>query len=132
MEEIKQIQKKYCSQAMFFAIAMFIVFLLLGEKAIGKGFLLGTLFSVINFVIMGQLMPLYLGKDTRPKASAFALISILLRFSILAVPMIISLKVTSIHFIGVVVGLFTVQLAILFDQIIINRLQIMKKAKNRV
>ncbi|MBN1851047.1 MAG: ATP synthase subunit I [Deltaproteobacteria bacterium] len=128
MEEIKQTQKKYCSQAMFFAIAMFIVFLLLGEKAIGKGFLLGTLFSVINFVVMGQLMPLYLGKKTHSKASAFALVSILLRFAILAVPLVISLKISSIHFIGVVIGLFTVQLAILFDQIIINRLHIMRKA----
>ena len=128
MDEIKNIQKKYCSLAMFLALVGAIVLIILDEKSVGKGLVLGTLFSVINFVLLGQLMPLYLSRNSRSKASAFAFISIIFRFTILAIPLIISLKVASIGFIGVVIGLFLVQITMLFDQLIVNRLQSMRKA----
>ena len=127
MEEIKEIQKKYCSQALIVAIAVALIFIVLGEKPTGKGFLIGTLFSIINFVIMGQLIPLKLAKS-RSKASLLALISIFLRFAILAVPLIISLKIEAVGFIGVVMGLFMVQLTMLFNHLILNRLSFKRKA----
>jgi len=126
MKEIKDIQKSYCSQALIVAIAVSVLLIILGEKAIGKGFLLGTLFSIINFVIMGQLIPLKL-VESRFKASALALISIFFRFAILAVPLIISLKFHTVHFIGVVIGLFMVQLIILFNHLILNRSTFVRK-----
>ena len=127
MEEIRNIQKKYCSQAIFFAIAVTILFIILDQKPIGKGFLLGTLFSILNFIIMGQLIPLKLAKS-RSKASLLAFSSVYLRLGILAVPLIISIKIDSFNFIGAVIGIFMIQLTILFNHLILDRLSFKSKA----
>ena len=126
MEEIKEIQKKYCSQALIFAIIIAFILILADLKAMGKGFLLGTLFSILNFIIMGQLLPLKLAKSGS-KASVFAFLSIFIRFAILAIPLIISLKIDTFNFFGVVIGLFTVQLTMLFHYTILNRLPLKRK-----
>lgn len=119
---MRDIQKKYCSQAMIAAIVVALVLILCGEKSAGKGLVLGTLFSIINFIIIGQLIPLRLAHSrSKSKAGIIALVSILLRFSILAIPLIISIKVDAVHFAGVVIGLFMVQIMMLFDQLILNR-----------
>jgi hypothetical protein len=123
MREIRTIQKKYCSQALLVAIGAGVLFLLLGQKAICKGLVLGTLFSIVNFVMMGQLLPLKLS-SSQTKASALALLSIFVRFSLLAVPLILSLKLNSVDFFGTAAGLFMVQLTILFHHIILNRLPV--------
>jgi hypothetical protein len=129
MEEVKDIQKKYSSHALIIAIAGAIVLILFDEKAIGKGLVLGTLFSIINFFIMAQTIPLRLAKArSRTRANAFAFISIFLRFPILAVPLVISLKVDAVDFIGVVIGLFMVQLTMLFHHFILNRFPSARKA----
>jgi hypothetical protein len=126
MEEIKEIQKKYCSQALIFAIIVAFFLILVDYKAIGKGFLLGTLFSILNFIIMGQLLPLKLAQSSS-KAAFFALFSIFIRFAILAVPLIISLKIDAIEFFSVVVGLFSVQFVMLFHHLILNRISFNRK-----
>ncbi len=126
IKEISHIQKKYCSQAIIIAIAMSLLLILFGEKAVGKGLLLGTLFSIVNFIIMGQMVTLKL-VDSRSKASAFAFVSIFFRFGILAIPLIISMKSNAIHFIGVAAGLFMIQLTILFNHIILDRITADKK-----
>ena len=129
MEEIKDIQKKYCSQAMFFAILGAVVLILLSQKAMGKGLVLGTIFSIVNFIIIAQTMPLKLAKShSRPKAGILSFGSIFFRLIILSVPLIISVKVEAIHLIGVAVGLFMVQLTILFNQLILNRFLSINKA----
>ncbi len=120
METVRAIRNKYCSQAMLAAVAVAVLLLLVGEKALGKGLILGTLFSIVNFVLMAHLIPRTLaGSRTVSSAAAFG--SILFRFSLLAVPLVVSLKVDAIHFIGVVVGLFMVQLTLLFDHFVRNR-----------
>lgn len=126
MEEIRILQKKYCSQAMMMAVCVAVIFIILGEKAIAKGFLLASIFSVINFSLMVELNPLKSGRS-QTRASLFALLSILLRYLILAVPLIISIKSDSLNFIASVVGLFAVQLVIMFNQFIINRLILARK-----
>lgn len=127
MEEIKDIRKRYCSQALIFAIAAALVLIIVGEKAIGKGLVLGTLFSIINFVIMAQMTPMRL-VGSRSKASGLAMVSILLRFPIMAVPLVISLKVDAVDFLGVAIGLFMVQLTMLFNHLIIKNLPSTRKA----
>ncbi|MDB9823059.1 ATP synthase subunit I [Deltaproteobacteria bacterium] len=128
MEETRNIQKKYCSQAMIVAIAAAVVLILLGEKSIGKGLVLGTLFSVINFLVMGRFLIARLAESqSRKKASAFALMSILLRFAILAIPLVVSLKVDAVNFIAVVIGVFMVQLIIISNHLILNRFPSVRK-----
>jgi len=63
MEPIRQTQKKYCSQALVAAIIAGLLFILAAQKSMGKGLVLGTLFSVVNFVLMGELIPLRLGQS---------------------------------------------------------------------
>ena len=133
MEEIKDIQKRYCSQAIFFAIAGAVVLIIIGQKAIGKGLVLGTIFSIVNFIIMGQTIPLKLARShSRPKAGFLSLGSIFFRFAILSVPLIIAVKVDAINLIGVVIGIFMVQLTLLFNQLILNRFPSSKKSVDRL
>jgi len=126
MDEIRSIQKKYCSQTLLMAICVAVIFILLGYKPIGKGFLLSSIFSVINFMLMAQFSPMKLGKS-RVKANSAALFSVILRYAILAIPLIIAIKMSSLNFFAVAVGLFAVQLVIVLDQVILKRFPLMRK-----
>ncbi len=119
-EAVRSIQKKTCSRAMLAAIAGAVALMLFGEKAVGKGLVLGTLFSAANFVVMAHLIQRTLA-GSRARSTAAALGSILFRFSLLAVPLVISLRTDAVHFIGVVIGLFMVQLTLLFDSYLQSR-----------
>lgn len=119
--KISQVQRKICSWSTLIAIVAALIFVVFQEKAIAKGILLGTLFSIINFILLGKSIPLALGQ-TRPKAGMIGLASILGRYVLLAIPMVIAIKSTSINFIAVVVGIFAVQIVTLFNYIVIRPL----------
>ena len=119
MESIRQTQKKYCSRAITAAIFAGLLFILAGWKPIGKGLILGTIFSIINFIIMGELLPLKLGKS-KNKTYFFSLISIFSRYILLAIPLLIAVKFDQFNLISVVFGIFMVQLFILAEQIFVN------------
>ena len=120
-ETVSGIQKRVCSRAMLGAVIGAFILILVGEKTLGKGLVLGTLFSIVNFVLMAHLMSLN-PAHSRARASAAALGSIVFRFALLAVPLILSLRLDSIHLLGVVIGLFMIQLTLLFDQVLRKRL----------
>ena len=101
------------------AIVVAIVLIFFGEKAIAKGLLLGTLFSIANFIIMGKFIPLTLGQS-RPKASMIGFASIMLRYVVLAIPMVIAIKLASFSFVAAVVGIFAVQIMTLIDHMVIK------------
>lgn len=126
MEEVKSLQKKYCSQTMMMSICVAFFFILLGHKPIAKGFLLASIFSVINFVVMAQLSTKQLNK-TRLKANSVAILSIILRYAIMAIPLIIAVKMSSLDFIAAAAGLFAVQFVIILDQVILKRFTLMRK-----
>jgi hypothetical protein len=63
MESIRQTQKKYCSRAIMAAIFAGLVFILAGQEPVGKGLILGTIFSIINFIVMGEMLPMKIGKS---------------------------------------------------------------------
>jgi hypothetical protein len=117
MESVKQTQKKYGSRAIWIAIAVGFVFFLAGYKPIGKGLVLGTIFSVINFVLIGQALPLRIG---HPKGKAFfiSLGSLFCRYLIMAVPLVVAVKFEQIDLVGAIVGLFMIQLVILADHLL--------------
>lgn len=128
-EEVKKTQKFYCNRAMFYAISAAFILIILGEKAIGKGIVLGTLFSVLNFVIMGLLLDRQItGANRRVRAGSMALLSLFLRFSILAIPLIISIKTESINFFGTAAGVFMIQFTILINNLVLNGLSNIRKA----
>ena len=119
MESIRQTQKKYCSRAITAAIFAGLVFILAGQEPIGKGLILGTIFSIINFIVMGEMLPLKIGKS-KNKTFFLSLASIFSRYVLLAIPLLIAFKFDQYNLISVVIGIFMVQLFILAEQVFIN------------
>jgi len=114
--EIRYTQKRFGRLAMMAAIFIGLFFILMGYKALAKGLILGTLFSVINFVLIGEILPLVIGQS-RKKSSALSFFSIILRHGLLAVPLIAALKWDQFNFVATVVGLFMIQIVILGDHV---------------
>ena len=114
MESLRETQKKYCSRASIGAIFVGFFFIMAGQKPVGKGLILGTVFSIVNFIIMGEMIPLRIGKS-KNKTFFFSLISICSRYILLAVPLIIAIKFDQYNLISVIFGIFMVQLFILAD-----------------
>ncbi len=112
MTQVKQIQKEYCSQAMLLAISIALIFLMLGAKPIAKGLILGTLFSIVNFMLIAQAMVMQLNKN-KGKTIMVCLGSIWVRYMLLAVPLIIAIRFAAFNFFAVATGIFMVQLVIL-------------------
>jgi hypothetical protein len=115
MEAIRDIQKRFCSRAMVVAIVLSIVFLVCGQKTLAKGLILGTLFSILNFIIMGQTLGLRV-RPTRNHAFWVSLSSMTGRYLLLAIPVVMAIKLSQFHLVTVVIGLFMVQLMILTDR----------------
>ena len=118
-KELGRVQKKICSWSMTSALIVAVFFMLVHERAIAKGLLLGTCFSIINFILMGRSIPMTLGQS-RAMAGLIGLISILSRYVVLAIPMIMAIKMASFNFVAVVVGIFAVQIITLVDHILIR------------
>jgi hypothetical protein len=111
---LRQIQKKFGARALTIAIVLAVVTILSGHKELGKGLLLGTLFSILNFILMAEFMPLRLSSDRR-RASVFAFITLVLRHAILALPLIIAAKLDAFAFTTTAAGLFMVPLVAIID-----------------
>lgn len=115
---VRKSMHRYCSIALIAAAAAGSAMMVLGLRPMGKGLILGAVFSVINFILMATALPIRIGLG-RKKALLFSLGSIQIRYALMAVPLVISLKLRQDLFAvsTVAVGLFMVQLAILGDQL---------------
>lgn len=118
MEALRQTQKKYCSRAITTAIFAGFFCIILGQEPVGKGLILGTIFSIVNFILMGETLPMKLGKS-KGKAALASLGSIFVRYIILAVPLIIGIKYEQYNIFAVIVGIFFIQIVILAEQALI-------------
>ena len=116
MESIKQTQKKYGARAIWIAIAIGLCFILVGHKDVAKGLILGAVFSVINFILIGQTLPLRLGKSKR-KTFFLSLGSILFRYVFLAIPIAVAVKFEQFDLVAAILGIFMIQAVILADHI---------------
>jgi ATP synthase protein I len=116
MEAVSDIRNRYGSAALAVAVVVGILLVLLGYKPVAKGFVLGTLFSILNFVLIAEFLPRTLGRTQR-QTFLFSLLSIAFRFSLLAVPLILSLRSEAFSVTGVVPGLLMVQGTIFADHL---------------
>jgi len=114
MESTRQTQKKYGSRAITIAIIIGFALILAGLKPVGKGLVLGTIFSIINFIIMGETMALRIGKN-QGKTYLLSLGSIIFRYLLLAVPLILAIKFEQFNIVATICGIFMIQLTILTD-----------------
>ena len=101
---------------MFLAIVVGFAFILAGYKPIAKGLILGTFFSIINFVLMGEMIPWRIG-TTKKAATAVSAGSIVLRYAVLAVAIFIGLRSAEFNLPAVVIGVFMIQIMLLGEQI---------------
>lgn len=115
MKELRETQKKYCSLALVISIIVGFFLIIAGQSAVGKGLILGALFSSINFALMGEVLPHKVGKS-RGKTYLISFGSIIFRYVLLAVPIVLGIKFPDkFNLVTVVVGIFMVQLVILLD-----------------
>lgn len=117
MQAIDQTRNTYCSRALIAAIFISLVFIVAGYKSIGKGLVLGTLFSILNFVLISMAIPRQVGHSNQ-KSFIIALSSLLFRFVLMAVPLIIAVKWDQVDLIGVILGLLMIQVVILCEHLI--------------
>lgn len=114
-EQIRKTAKKYSSAALTLAVCTALILILAGMKPAGKGLILGTVFSIINFIVMGETLPGKLA-GTRRRASIYSGIVLLARYAILAVPLVLALKLQTLNIAATIVGLFMIQIVILAEQ----------------
>lgn len=117
--EVQEVQKKVCSWALSGTLVVAAVFLILGEKAVAKGLVLGTCFSVLNFLLLGRSIPMMLGQS-RARANVIGFGSMLARYAVLVVPLVIAVKMASFDFIAAVIGVFSVQVVVLLDHVVLR------------
>jgi len=116
METIRETQKRYGSAAMALAIFVGLFFIVIGYKPIAKGLILGTLFSVLNFVIMGETLVLRISPSRR-RSSALSLGTALFRYLLLALPLVVAVTYDTFDLVSTVIGIFMIQLLVLGDHI---------------
>ena len=117
MDPVRQAQKKYGTRAMTVSIVAALVLIVVGYKPIAKGLVLGTIFSVVNFVLIGQTLPLRMSQS-KSKSSLLSLASIVFRFALMAIPLVMGVKMEQFNIAATICGLFMIQLVILADQIL--------------
>jgi hypothetical protein len=114
MTPVKQLQRRYGRLALLLAIVAAVIFLLFGLKPVARGLVLGTVFSILNFVLIGQLLPLKFEKS-KGRRYIFSLGSTALRFLLLSVPLILAVKSSRFDLVATVVGIFMIQIVVLID-----------------
>ncbi len=123
---MKAVQKKYCSRALMLVVLAAAVLIAFGRVSLGKGLILGTLFSIMNFLLLGSSVPARLGRS-RGKTLLVALGSLGGRFVLLAVPMVMALRTETFHIVATIIGIFSVQLMILADYLVAPMLRNLQK-----
>lgn len=121
---LRDIQKQIGSRAMVLAIAAGIALILAGHGSWGRGLILGTLFSIINFVLMAQALPKTIDA-ARKRSTLLSFGSIGLRYIVLAIPIVAAFKSPRFEVLGVCIGLFMVQIVMLAQTL---RERLMEKA----
>ncbi len=117
MEALKQAQKKYTTLALTLSIAVGLLFILIGHKPVGKGLILGAIFSVLNFILMGQSITLKIGRS-KAKTFSISMGSIIFRYLLLAIPLIAAIKFEQFNLVAAILGIFMIQLVILAEHIL--------------
>ena len=107
---------RYASLALTLAVLLGGLLIVSGLRPEGKGLILGTFFSIINFMLMAVALPMRL-RYVRGKAFLFSITSIYARYALMALPLIWALKQETVAISTTAVGLFMVQIAILGDHL---------------
>ena len=114
MESVRELRKRYCPPALLVAILIGLLLVLLGYRDLARGLVLGTLFSIVNFVLMGSSIQLRT-RSTRALSSIIAFLLVMMRFALLAIPLVVALQYDRFHIVTTIAGLFMVQAVVLTE-----------------
>jgi hypothetical protein len=120
MSEVAKFKKTVIAQMLITALIAAAVALALGYKPIAKGLVLGSLFSLLNFLIMFRHAPGRLGKDRR-SATTFSAASLFFRLCLLGVPVYLAVTHEAFQLAATVIGIFNLQITILVYGLVIER-----------
>ena len=110
------LQKTFCSQALLAAIVIALMLLAVDAKPMAKGVVLGTLFSILNFIMIAIALPIQIDPSRR-KTFVLSLGSVCARYLLLGLPLAIAVKVDTFDFYATATGLFAVQGVIIFHHL---------------
>jgi hypothetical protein len=109
-DTLRDLQKRFAGRALAIALVAAFVLVVAGFKPAGKGLVLGALFSVLNFVLIAELI------GRRGPGFGWRLGGVALRMALMAVPLVVAIRQPQFGFWGVVAGLFAVPAMILLAQ----------------
>jgi hypothetical protein len=115
-----RVQKRTITFVLTLAVVVGGALLLLGHTALAKGFLLGSLFSCLNFFLMAIFLPACIGRG-RSRSTVISLATLCFRFALLAIPLIVAVKQAQFAIPSTIVGLFMVQIILIADQLWFQR-----------
>jgi hypothetical protein len=113
----KSLQRRYLAATLAAAAVCGLGLHLGGYTAAGRGFALGSLFSALNFILLGLSLNVKLTQHLRGPRRLFALSlgSILGRNLLLAVPIVMAIRLAQFDLPATIAGLFLVQICIMTD-----------------
>ena len=117
MEQVNELRRRYCPRALALAVIAGAVLIILDMKPIGKGIILGTLFSILNFLIMSQALPMAVIQGKKGSMLR-SLGSVMVRYLLMAAALFVGIRYDAYDFFAVAGGLFAVQLVILADHML--------------
>jgi hypothetical protein len=107
-DTFRHIQQRYPTRALCVAVVLGACLMAAGFKPAAKGLILGTLFSALNFRLMGFFL-------LRCRGLGGRLAGISVRMALMAVPLVMATTLPVFDLWGVVPGLFSVPAMILLD-----------------
>jgi hypothetical protein len=116
MEAIRQLQRRYCGGALTLAVVLSAGCYLAGWPAMTRGLIVGSLFSALNFALLGKTMARKLA-DPRRGGGLIALAAQLGRYLLWAVPVVVAVKLPPVDLPATIAGLFMVPLFIIADSV---------------
>ncbi len=117
MDQVRELRKRYCSRAGVLAVLVGATLIALDMVPIGKGFILGTLVSIVNFNLMSMALPRAVTAQGRGVFFS-NLGSIVLRYFLMGIALFVGIKFDDYDFFSVAGGLFSVQLVIVADHMV--------------
>lgn len=111
----RKLQVRYSTGALSLAAVLGAGCVLAGWPAVGKGIVLGTVFSALNFILMGEGVVLKFA--TAGGRSLIPLMVMIGRYVLLALPIIVAIKQPAFDLPATVAGIFMVQACIIIDAV---------------
>jgi hypothetical protein len=121
MQEFQIFKKRIVLQILITAAIVAVGALVIGQESAAKGFVLGSLFSVANFLMMARHAVNGLG-ESQGRATARRLFSLGLRMGILALPIYLAFRIPELDLLFTVLGVFNLQVSIILHGLVIERL----------